>query len=266
MDEELSARLARSGYDRAGFAADYDQYRPRPPSVLLELLPRLAHIAPPKLVVDLGAGTGLSTRFWADAADEVVGVEPNQVMRAFAEQATEAPNVRYVETSSYATALASASADLVTAAQSLQWMRPDDLFPEIARLLRGGGVFCAYNYTAFVTPVWEAAAAFDLVLARKRELRTRLGLDASQSPGPSITWFEESGVFREVREVFLHSIEEGNGDRLIGFALSEGSMRTLLEAGASESDVGLDRLREAASTMPEAVPWWIGYRVWIGLK
>jgi SAM-dependent methyltransferase len=266
MDEESSARLDRSGYDRPGFAADYDRYRPRSPSLLLELLPRLVHITRPRLVVDLGAGTGLSTRFWADIADEVVGVEPNQAMRAFAEQATEADNVRYVGTPSYATGLASASADLVTAAQSLQWMRPDDLFPEIARLLRAGGVFCAYNYTAFVTPVWEAAAAFDLVLERKRELRTRLGLDPPASPGPSLAWLEESGAFRDVREMFLHSIEEGNGDRLIGFALSEGSMRTLLEAGASESNLGLDRLRDVAGTMPETGPWSIGYRVWIGLK
>jgi hypothetical protein len=33
----------------------------------------------------------------------------------------------------------------VTAAQSVQWMRPEDLFPEVARILRVGGVFRAYN-------------------------------------------------------------------------------------------------------------------------
>jgi hypothetical protein len=43
-------------------------------------------------------------------------------------------------------------------------------------------------------------------------------------------------------------------------------MRTLLEAGASEADVGLDRLRAVADAMPQPVPWWIGYRVWIGRK
>lgn len=39
MDEELQTRLERSGYHRMGFAAHYDRYRPRPPLVLLELLP-----------------------------------------------------------------------------------------------------------------------------------------------------------------------------------------------------------------------------------
>ena len=61
-------------------------------------------------------------------------------------------------------------------------------------------------------------------------------------------------------------LDMGDGERLVGFALSEGSMTTLLEAGASEEDVVLDRLRAVAQTMPEPMPWWIGYRVWIGLK
>jgi len=266
MDDELRARLERSGYDGFGFAADYDRFRPRPPSVLLELLPRLAATTRPKLVVDLGSGTGLSARPWAAVADKVVGVEPNESMRTFAEQATVEPNVRYVGTSSYDTGIPPGSADLVTAAQSLQWMRRDEVFPEIARILRDGGVFCAFNYTVFQSPLWEAAAAFDFVQDRKRELRLRLGLDSVSSPRPSVAWLRESGVFREARELLLHSIEEGDGERLIGFALSEGSMRTLLEAGVSEEEVGLDRLRAVAADMQEAVPWWIGYRAWIGLK
>jgi predicted TPR repeat methyltransferase len=96
VDEEFTERLGAAAYRRANFAADYDRYRPRPPAALLELLPALAGIDRPRMVVDLGSGTGLSTRFWADAADEVVGVELNDAMREFAEEATEAPNVRYV--------------------------------------------------------------------------------------------------------------------------------------------------------------------------
>jgi SAM-dependent methyltransferase len=266
VDEELRARLAQSGYDRQGFAAGYDRFRPRPPSVLRELLPTLAGGARPKLVVDLGSGTGLSTRPWADLAEEVVGIEPNAPMRRFAELATDVENVRYLETSAYATGLPDASADIVTAAQSLQWMRPQDLFPEIGRILRAGGVFCAYNYSVLQTPLWEVATAFDFVQERKRELRLRLGLDDAPSAPPGLEWLTDSGVFRYARELLLHGVEQGDGERLIGFALSEGSMRTLLDAGASEVDVGLDRLRAAAEAMPERVPWWIGYRAWIGRK
>jgi SAM-dependent methyltransferase len=266
VDEELRSRLERSGYDRPGFAADYDRFRPQPPEVLIDLLPLLAGGGRPKLVVDLGSGTGLSTRRWAGAADAVVGVEPSEAMRRFADGASKARNVRYLGSSAYATGLRDASADIVTAAQSLQWMRPKDLFPEVARILRPGGVFCAYNYFVFQTPVWEAHTAFELVQARKKELRLRLGLDDAPSAAPVIDWLTESGAFRECRRLVVHSVEEGDGERLIGFALSEGSMRTLLEAGASEADVGLDLLRAAAEAMPQPVPWWIGYRVWIGLR
>ena len=266
MDEELLARLERSGYDRPGFAAEYDRHRPRPPAILLHVLPLLAATGRPRLVVDLGSGTGLSTRAWAELADEVVGVEPNDAMRSHAEQATESANVRYLGRSSYDTGLPDACADVVTAAQSLQWMRPEHVFPEVGRILRPGGVFCAYNYSVLQTPVWEAAEVFDLVQARKRELRDELGLEHVAVGPPDIAWLEESGVFRHARELLVHGVEQGDGARLLGFALSEGSMRTLLEAGASEEDVGLDRLRAVAASMPEPIPWWIGYRAWVGLK
>ena len=64
-----------------GFAALYNECRPGPPAVLGDLLRNLAHAARPSLVVDLGSGTGLSTRFWADQAEAVVGIEPTADMR-----------------------------------------------------------------------------------------------------------------------------------------------------------------------------------------
>jgi SAM-dependent methyltransferase len=264
LDAELRQRLERSGYDRSGFAERYDRCRPRPPAVLLELLPRLAGVERPRLVVDLGSGTGLSARFWSAHADEVIGVEPNDAMRAFAERAGDAVNVRYVGGSSYETGLPETCADLVTASQSLHWMRPEKVFPEIGRILRPGGVFCAYAYFALQTPSWTEAAWED-VLARKRDLRTERGLTEDTWP-VSRERLETSGVFRRAQELALHNVEDGDGDRLVGLALSEGSMVTLLEAGVTEEEVGLDRLRTAAALMPEPVPWWISYRVWVGLR
>lgn len=265
MDDELGRRLEESGYRKPGFAEHYDAYRPRPPRALIELLPPLAGVERPNLVVDLGSGTGLSTHVWAEHADEVVGVEPNEAMRSFAERARDASNVRYLGRSSYETGLPDACADLVTASQSLHWMRPERVFPEIGRILRGGGLFCAYEYFVLQTPLWEPEAEWERVLSRKRELRAARALDARVWP-VSRERLEESGAFRRTRELVLHNVEGGDGERLVGLALSEGSMTTLLEAGVSEEDVGLDRLRTAAEKMSEAVPWWIGYHVWIGLK
>jgi SAM-dependent methyltransferase len=267
MDAELDSRLEESGYRRRGFAEHYDRHRTRPPRALLDLLPPLTGVDRPKLVVDIGSGTGLSTRLWAERTDEVVGVEPSKEMRSFAEQATDAPNVRYVGASAYETGLADACADIVTAAQSLQWMRPERVFPEVGRVLRPGGVFCAYEYFALQTPLWEPEAQWHAVRVRTRELRAELGLNEGARVWPvSQERLAAAGVFRHTRELALHSIDSGDGDRLVGLALSEGSLTTLLDAGATEDDVGLGGLRAASEKMTEPVLWWIGYRVWLGLR
>jgi len=264
LDAELRRRLDQSGYGRPEFAAGYDTFRPAPPGALVELLPPLAGVERP-VVVDLGSGTGLSTRPWAAGADEVIGVEPNAAMLRQAAALTPAPNVRYVNASAYATGLPDGHADLVTASQSLQWMRPDLVFPEIQRILRPGGVFCAYEYFAVQTPLWEPEEEFGAVRERTATLRQERGLVQQIWP-VSRERLEESGVFRLVRQLALHGVERGDGDRLIGFALSQGTVSTLLEAGTTEQDVGLDRLRAAATRMPDPVPWWISYRVWLGLR
>lgn len=268
MDAELRRLLEESGYSEPGFAAVYDRFRPRPPRALLELVPPLMEKGGLRSVVDLGSGTGLSTRVWAGLADEVIGVEPDDAMRAFAEAAPATPeNVRYRNASSYETGLPDASADLVTAAQSLQWMEPQRVFPEVGRILRRGGVFCAYNYVAFQTPLWVPEAAFEAARRRKNELRRERGLDGGDSRTRlTRALLEASGVFRHTQEFGLHSLENGDGERLLGFALSEGSMRTLLGTGTTEEEIGLDRLRDVAATVKDPVPWWILYSLWLGLK
>ena len=62
------------------FADLYDRVRPSPPAVLAELLCRYAQQGRPSLVVDLGCGTGLSTRWAAGWADAVIGIDPSADM------------------------------------------------------------------------------------------------------------------------------------------------------------------------------------------
>ena len=262
---DLDQRLEDSGYTQPGFPERYDTFRPRPPAALVDylsgLVPDLATL------VDLGSGTGLSTRAWADHASQVIGIEPNAVMRGYAEAVTSQPNVLYLDRSAFDTGLPDGSADLITAAQSLQWMEPELVFPEIGRLLRPGGVFCAYQYVGVHSLVPDMATAWQRARQRRSDLLGSYGLLASQPRWPvSLDRLENSGVFRFTSELAAHSIEQGAGERLLGFALSEGWIRTLLAAGASEEEIGLAGLREVAAAMPEPVPWWISYRVWMGVK
>jgi len=79
----------------AGFAGVYNQYRPNPPAELGEILTHMINMPVPALVVDLGCGTGLSTRFWAERACQIIGIDPSEEMLAVARACTGATNIAY---------------------------------------------------------------------------------------------------------------------------------------------------------------------------
>lgn len=150
-----------------GFADRYDAVRPRPPAVIADILTLLAGVQQPRLVVDLGSGTGLSTLMWAGRAQEVVGIEPSADMRGQAEARLRAEGrtganlgVRFVDAVSSQSGLPDAMADIVTASQSLHWMNPGPTFAEVGRILRVGGVFGSYDCDWPPTMNWQAERAY----------------------------------------------------------------------------------------------------------
>lgn len=258
----------------SGDASSYDTYRPQSPPVLIDVLTQLARIQRPQLVVDLGSGTGLSTLTWAERAERVIGVEPNADMRHQAEiQASKQPHVRnvtYQDGISTQTNLPSESADIVTCSQALHWMEPEPTFAEIARILHPGGVFAAYDYDLPFTIHWEVEQSENEVMARFRTLRAERGLDSnvkSWSKDKHLERMQASSHFRYTKEITLHNIEFGNADRLIGLVISWGSFRYLRQ-GVTEQELGLDQLREVANRVigDEPIPWYLSYRVRIGIK
>lgn len=267
MNDDFPGNIERF----TGFADLYDKYRPAPPAVLADLLTRMANVPRPALVVDLGSGTGLSTRYWADTADQVIGVEPTKDMRAQAEVQTEAKNVIYREGFSHRTGLPDHCAQIVTCSQSMHWMEPQATFEEAARILIPGGVFAAYDYDwPPTTCSWEADAAYEECMLKVHELEK-----AYNDPAPVRRWdksqhlnrMKSSGCFRYTKEVVIHQIGPGNAERLEGILMSQGSVMTLLKGGMSESQIGLDifkqKVRHALGT--ETKSWYWCSRVRIGI-
>lgn len=266
MSEFSRVLIDRSGYERDGFAQGYDRFRPRPPRVLLDLLCRYAGAERPRLVVDLGCGTGLSTRGWSGIAERVIGVEPNPAMLA---AAVVAEGVEYREAYAQDTGLTAASADIVTSSQSLHWMDPEPTFAEAARILRPGGVLAAYDYDwpPLVDPVVDEA--FVAYTRRRAELRAKRGIQTGAdrwAKHQHLDRMRASGRFRQCREVVLHSVEQGNADRIVGFAYSLG-----LPANASDDELERE-LRVAELDVvarrvigDRTVPFVFGYRVRLGV-
>jgi SAM-dependent methyltransferase len=257
-----------------GVAGRYDRYRSRPPAALCDLLTELADTPRPGLVVDVGSGTGLSTFLWAERAGQVIGVEPDADMRRAAEShaaRARAAHVTFAAGSSTQTNLPDACADIVTCVQSLHWMEPEPTLTEIARILRSGGVFAACDNVWPPAMRWEAEAAFMAVWRRARDLERSMGVSPSVHEWPKdehLDRFRACGSFQYVRELWLHDVDTGNAERLVGLALSTGSVAAVLRAGVSENEIGLDALRDTARRVlgDEPRPWHFSYHVRLAIK
>jgi ubiquinone/menaquinone biosynthesis C-methylase UbiE len=239
---------------------------------LLDLLTQLIDTPHPALVVDLGSGTGLSTMIWGNRVQQVIGIEPNADMRKEAIHKVEghpyAARIKYREGVAHQTGLPDESADIVTAAQSFHWMEPTATLAEIARILRSGGLFAAYDYDAPPTIRWELdqlAQEFTMrlvQLVREREHANPLQIWPKNK---SLDPLRESTRFRFTREIFLHSIEQGDATRYLEVMQSSGFSD---QFQFTEQETGLNRLRQAALQHigSEPIPWYWSYRVRIGIK
>ncbi|MCU1372982.1 MAG: methyltransferase domain containing protein [Actinomycetia bacterium] len=295
-----SPDLAANAGRFSGFADLYDAVRPEPPAVLAELLATYSGRRP-ATVVDLGSGTGLSTRWAARWADPVIGVEPSDDMRAQA-IAQASGTTTFVAGWAHDTGLPAGEADVVTAVQALHWMEPATTFAEVARLLRPGGVFAAIDCD-WPPTVGVAAAeqAWATCRTRIRVFETRLahGLagDELRAPvadddpaklgysGPDAhrdrtlvagvrSWSKdghlarmiESGRFAWCHELAVHGEEEGTAERFVALLRSQGDYQTLRHAGVSDEHLGVTTFEEVCRAALGAEPrrWLFTWRVRLG--
>jgi SAM-dependent methyltransferase len=107
---------------------------------VIEVL-RSAGLAHEAEVVDIGAGTGISSEFFLRHGCRVTAVEPNQEMRAAAEEwLGDKPGFRAVEGTAEATGLPDGSFDTAAAFQAAHWFDFDKALAEMERLVRPGGI------------------------------------------------------------------------------------------------------------------------------
>ncbi len=125
-----------------GLADAYARHRPTYPAAAVEFILERCGLGPGSVLVDVGCGTGISSRLFAARGLRVIGVEPNAEMRAQARAeppAEVATAPEYRDGRAEATGLPAASADAVLAAQAFHWFDPARTLPEFHRVLRPAG-------------------------------------------------------------------------------------------------------------------------------
>jgi ubiquinone/menaquinone biosynthesis C-methylase UbiE len=229
----------------SGLADVYGRFRPDYPPVLAERLREVMaeafppHRPGPRLLVDVGAGTGISTRWLRRALPppyEVVGVDPNVEML---EEAVGVADIRYVTGSAEAVPLAAGSGALVLAAQAVQWFDRAAFFAEAARVLAPGGVLAVLQNNR----AWWRSAYLDAYE----------GFLEENSPGYSRFYrsfdvaaeIEASGRFGAVEIAQEEWVREMSVDEFVGMALSSTKMNAVVRRHGRGWAV--DRVRELAA-------------------
>jgi SAM-dependent methyltransferase len=159
----------RFGARAQAYAAFRPSYPPGAIDAALDGLgePRLLTIA------DVGAGTGISSRLFAERGVSVIAIEPNARMREAAEQH---PRVSWREGTAEATHLPSASVDAVVACQAYHWFVPNEAHAEFRRIARHRAALLQYErderdaFTKAYGDVVRAYATDDTEALRQRAL------------------------------------------------------------------------------------------------
>jgi SAM-dependent methyltransferase len=121
-------------------ADNYRRYRPGYPAAAIDLLAAQCGLTAEAVVADVGSGTGILSEELLERGARVIGIEPNDAMRAAAEERLAAhPLFRSVAATAEATTLPADTVDLWVAAQAFHWFDAPRARVEALRVLRGGG-------------------------------------------------------------------------------------------------------------------------------
>jgi ubiquinone/menaquinone biosynthesis C-methylase UbiE len=199
-----------------GLAKVYESARPGYPASGLRQL--LSHCALERgaTLVDVGSGTGISARAFAQLGLKVIGIEPNGDMRSLAESANKGldfPAPAYQLGRAESTGLASASTDAVAAGQAFHWFRGQEALLEFSRILKTRGwVILLWNERQEADPFTKSYGDVIRALPRAAEIE----MDRSQAGQLLLT----SDLFHNGQEMVFENEQELDEERLIGRAFS----------------------------------------------
>ena len=174
QERVIADEWARRGASFGAVAEAYAKHRPDYPERAVRwcLAPAGRDVAALR-VLDLGAGTGKLTAALAGLGADVTAVDPDAAM--LAQLRRQLPSARALAGRAEAIPLPDGSVDAVLCGQALHWFDMSRAIPEIARVLRGGGVLaglwnCDDDRVRWVAGLQEAAGGAGAPSLSRRRL------------------------------------------------------------------------------------------------
>ncbi len=196
--------------DRFDATADnYVRFRPGYPSSLVDWLLATTGLRAPARVVDLGCGTGISTRIFGGRGLDLVGVDPSEAML---ERARVEGGATFLRGDATATGIADRSASLVFAGQAFHWFDLGTTLAELRRILVPSGWCCAFWNLRARTPFLDEYDA--LLKAQSSEY------EQVPKPLPTIAAIKAHPWVTSIHEVELPNRQELDLEGLVGRAFS----------------------------------------------
>jgi SAM-dependent methyltransferase len=201
----------------SGLVDLYARFRPGYPEAALDLIIERCELrGPSDVLADVGCGTGISTRLFAERGVTIVGIEPNDEMRRRAEQTPAPENCPppvYRTGRGEATGLADGSVAAVLAAQAFHWFDAPAALREFHRILRPNG---------WVALMWNERDETDAATAAySAVIRTAPDTAAVEAPrGRAGEPLLHSELFENAERVPFRSEQELDEEGVLGRAFS----------------------------------------------
>lgn len=201
----------------SGLANIYAASRPTYPPEAVDFIMSTCKVSGSTVMVDIGCGTGISTRLFTERGVKVIGLEPNDDMRKSAEKQSESNDgdakPEYRPGTAEDTNLPDAFADVLLSAQAFHWFDPDRALTEFHRVIKPDGyVVLMWNERDESTPFAHGYGELFRELPETAGVEMKRGIAGE----PLLT----NPLFVEAKRTNFKNVQRMNLEGVLGRAFS----------------------------------------------